>query len=61
MNKKLKFRQDFIELEQQFKKLDRNNCYDIPINEIQAMIANYNIIKKKYHSLIERGQKTNKK
>ena len=48
---------DFIELETQFEKLDRKNCYDIPIGEIQEMIANYNIIKTKYHSLIEFRQK----
>ena len=49
--------QDMIDLRKQFDELNKKNCYEIPMEEIQSMINNYKLVKEKYHSLIERGKK----
>jgi hypothetical protein len=49
--------QDMIDLRKQFDELNKQNCYEVPMEEIQSMITNYKLVKEKYHSLIERGQK----
>jgi len=47
--------QEMIDLRKQFDELNKQNCYEVPMKEIQAMITNYKFVKEKYHSLIERG------
>jgi hypothetical protein len=49
--------QDMIDLRNQFDELKKQNCYEVSMEEIQSMITNYKLVKEKYHSLIERGQK----
>lgn len=44
--------QDIIELRNQFDELNKQNCYEVPIVEIQSMITNYKIIKEKYKSIL---------
>lgn len=44
--------QDLIDLRSQFDKLNNKNCYEVPIEEIQSMISNYNLVEEKYYYLM---------
>jgi hypothetical protein len=48
--------QDVIDLRNKFGILYNKNCYEVPMEEIQSLITNYNVIKEKYKSIIDKYQ-----